>query len=336
MRGRWPGRDRRRQRRSRHDQSAGPRARSPRGGRLRGRERRGHPRRQARPLRIGAAPVHAARISYASELGWESDRAAWAEPWQAPGPPAPALGSEPFGYRALDALRMEKGYRYFGTDLTMLDTPLEAGLGTFVRFGKGPFIGRDALVAACDAEPGGPSRRLRTVLIGGTGYLPVYGGEAVRRAGEVVGRLRSVAFGPTVERTIGYVYLPAGVVRSRPGGGRLRRARPHRRRSRRARGRRATGSACDRRRERNRPDARHRPRWPTAMVRQVEPSRMSRLGGRPPGVNSPVTIRRATPGPSKSSLEVGRLELPCARAQRSSARRRSRSRSRKCAPEWPN
>jgi glycine cleavage system aminomethyltransferase T len=88
---------------------------------------------------------------------------------------------------------------------------LEAGLGAFVRFGKGPFIGRDALAASRDAEPGGPSRRLRTVLIGGSGYLPVYGGEAVRHAGEVVGRLRSVAFGPTVERTIAYVYLPAGV-----------------------------------------------------------------------------------------------------------------------------
>jgi 4-methylaminobutanoate oxidase (formaldehyde-forming) len=171
------------------------------------------PLRQARPLRIAAAPVQAARISYAGELGWEiTTDATWAVVvWDALRAAGAAFGLEPFGYRALDALRMEKGYRYFGTDLTMLDNPLEAGLGAFVRFGKGPFIGRDALVAARDAEPGGPSRRLRTVLIGGTGYVPVYGGEAVRRAGEVVGRLRSVAFGPTVERTIGYVYLPAGV-----------------------------------------------------------------------------------------------------------------------------
>ena len=53
-------------------------------------------------------------------------------------------GIEPFGYRALDALRMEKGYRYYGTDLTMLETPFEAGLGPFVRPAKGDFIGRDA------------------------------------------------------------------------------------------------------------------------------------------------------------------------------------------------
>jgi len=103
---------------------------------------------------------------------------------------------------------MEKGYRYFGTDLTMLDTPFEAGLGPFVRLGKGPFIGRDALVAA---QMTGSDRRLRTLLIGGVDYEPVYGGEAVRVDGEVVGRLRSVAYGPTIERTIGYAYLTAAM-----------------------------------------------------------------------------------------------------------------------------
>jgi glycine cleavage system aminomethyltransferase T len=106
---------------------------------------------------------------------------------------------------------MEKGYRYFGTDLTMLDTPDEAGLGAFVRIGKGPFIGREALAAAHAAEPDGPLRELRTLLIGDAEYLPVYGGEAVRHKGAVVGRLRSVAYGPTVERTIAFAYLPAGI-----------------------------------------------------------------------------------------------------------------------------
>ena len=98
-------------------------------------------------------------------------------------------GLEPFGYRALDALRMEKGYRYFGTDLTMLDTPAEAGLGVFVRLEAGPFVGHDALVAARKAEPDGPVRRLRTLLVGDTDYLPVYGGEAVRHDDVVVGRV---------------------------------------------------------------------------------------------------------------------------------------------------
>jgi glycine cleavage system aminomethyltransferase T len=114
------------------------------------------------------------------------------------------FGLEPIGYRALDALRMEKGYRYYGTDLTMLETPFEAGLGPFVRLEKGPFIGREALTKA---KAVGSDRRLRTLLIGGPDYVPVYAGEAVRQDGEVIGRLRSVAYGPTVERTIGYAYL---------------------------------------------------------------------------------------------------------------------------------
>jgi 4-methylaminobutanoate oxidase (formaldehyde-forming) len=113
------------------------------------------------------------------------------------------------GYRALDALRMEKGYRYYGTDLTMLETPDEAGLGAFVRPDKGPFIGRDAVVRQREAAPAGPPRRLRTVVIGDDAtYLPIYGGEAVRRGGEVVGRLRSATYGYGVSRTVGYTYLP--------------------------------------------------------------------------------------------------------------------------------
>lgn len=176
--------------------------------------------RRAGEVRIGGAPVSAARISYAGELGWElTTETEWAVAvWDRLREAGIEAGLEPFGYRALDALRMEKGYRYFGTDLTMLDTPFEAGLGAFVRLDKGPFIGREALmaaratrVAARDAESDGSLRRLRTVLIGGADYVPVYGGEAVRLAGEVVGRLRSVAYGPTVRRTIGYVYLPASV-----------------------------------------------------------------------------------------------------------------------------
>jgi glycine cleavage system aminomethyltransferase T len=108
-------------------------------------------------------------------------------------------------------LRLEKGYRYYGAELTTGETPDEAGLGAFVRPAKGDFIGRAAVLGAREAAPGGPASRLRTVVIGGSDWLPVYGGEAVRIDGRVVGRLRSAAFGYTVERTIGTVYLPAGV-----------------------------------------------------------------------------------------------------------------------------
>ena len=164
------------------------------------------PLRQAREVRIGSAPVLAARISYAGELGWELYVAReWAvQVWDALMAAGAEHGIEPFGYRALDALRLEKGYRYYGTDLTALETPDEAGLGAFVRPSKSPFIGRDGLLARRAAPP---RHRLRTVVIGGDHYLPLYGGEAVWLNGEIAGRLRSVAYAPTVGRTVGTIYL---------------------------------------------------------------------------------------------------------------------------------
>ena len=171
------------------------------------------PMRQARSIQVGEAAVLATRLSYAGELGWELT----IEPskavglWDALMAAGRPHGIEPIGYRALESLRLEKGYRYFGAELTPRETPFEAGMDRFVRLGKGEFVGRDALLARRDAEPGGPPRRLRTVVIGGRGWLPVYGGEAVRIDGGVAGRLRSAAFGYTVGRTVGTAYLPSGV-----------------------------------------------------------------------------------------------------------------------------
>ena len=171
------------------------------------------PLRQARRLDIGGAPAMAARISYAGELGWELYVAPeWATiVWDRLIAAGRGADLVPFGYRALDALRMEKGYRYYGLDLTASDTPDEAGLGAFVRPAKGDFIGREAILAARAAAPDGPSRRLRTLLIGDAAYQPVFGGEAVRSGGGVVGRLRSVAYGYGVQRTVGYAYLPSAM-----------------------------------------------------------------------------------------------------------------------------
>jgi glycine cleavage system aminomethyltransferase T/glycine/D-amino acid oxidase-like deaminating enzyme len=176
------------------------------------------PLRQVRALRIGEARVLATRLSYAGELGWELTVAP-AEAgvlWDSLLAAGAEHGIEPIGYRALDSLRLEKGYRYFGAELTPRETPFEAGLERFVRLRKGEFVGRDGLVARLAAEPGGPSRRLRTVVIGGYDWAPIYGGEAVRIDGEVVGRLRSVAFGHTVGRTVGTTYLPAAVTEGTP------------------------------------------------------------------------------------------------------------------------
>jgi 4-methylaminobutanoate oxidase (formaldehyde-forming) len=158
-------------------------------------------------VRIGAAGVWAQAVSYVGEPGYEL----WVDPewavhvWDALVEAGRPDGIEPCGYRALDALRMECGFRYAGVDLTSGDTPFEAGLGFCVALDKGDFTGRDALAAA-GAEP---SRRLRTLIVGGEVPLTLYGGEAVHAAGEVVSRLRSTAYGHTVRRTLAYAYLPS-------------------------------------------------------------------------------------------------------------------------------
>ena len=169
---------------------------------------------QARPIRIGGAPVLAQRVTYVGELGWELYvEPAWAvQAWDRLMSAGRAFGIRAGGYRALDSLRMEKGYRYYGTDMGLLDNPLEAGLGFCVQLDKGGFNGRDALLAARDA---GIKRRLRTLAVGDADYLPIYGGEAVHAGGAVISRLRSCGYGFTVRKNLAYAYLP---VDFKPGG----------------------------------------------------------------------------------------------------------------------
>jgi len=97
---------------------------------------------------------------------------------------------------------MQHGYRYSATHLGLLDTPFEAGLGFAVHRDKWPAIERKV------------NRRLRTLVVGDEAYIPIYGGEAVLSEGRVIGRLRSCAYGFTVEKNLAYSYLPAEL---RPG-----------------------------------------------------------------------------------------------------------------------
>jgi glycine cleavage system aminomethyltransferase T/glycine/D-amino acid oxidase-like deaminating enzyme len=174
----------------------------------------GFPFMQARTLRIGGTTALAQRVTYVGELGWELYLdPAWAgQVWDRLMEAGRASGIRPGGYRVLDSLRMEKGYRYYGTDLTLLDNPLEAGLGFCVHFEKPEFNGREQLLAARDA---GIARRLRTLAVGGEDYVPIYGGEAVHRDGEVIGRLGSCGYGFTARRNLAYSYLPMDL---KPGG----------------------------------------------------------------------------------------------------------------------
>jgi 4-methylaminobutanoate oxidase (formaldehyde-forming) len=162
----------------------------------------------ARSLHIGGAEVWAQRITYVGELGWELYLdPSWAvQVWDRLWDAGAGYGVRAVGYRALDALRMEKGYRYFGTDLTPLATPYETGLGAFVALGKGEFEGRNALA---EASARTPERQLRTLLVGGEEYLTIYGGEAVSDGRDLVGRLSSCAYGYTVGRNVAYSMLPS-------------------------------------------------------------------------------------------------------------------------------
>jgi glycine cleavage system T protein len=174
----------------------------------------GFPFMQARSLHIGGAMALAQRVTYVGELGWELYvDPGWAvQVWDRLMAAGRKYGIRPGGYRALDSLRMEKGYRYYGTDLTLLDNPFQAGLGFCVQLDKGEFNGRDALMAAREA---GIKRRLRTLVVGDDEYVPIYGGEAVHGADGVVGRVRSCAYGFTAKKNLAYSYLPVEIG---PGG----------------------------------------------------------------------------------------------------------------------
>ena len=164
----------------------------------------GFPFMQARDIRIAGRPVLAQRVTYVGELGWELyvDPAWSGQVWDRLMTAGRELDISPGGYRVLDSLRMEKGYRYYGTDMGLLDNPFEAGLGFAVDRAKWGSIPRQS------------TRRLRTLAIGEDEYLPVYGGEAVRDESRVVGRLRSCAYGFTVKKNLAYSYLP---VEMKPG-----------------------------------------------------------------------------------------------------------------------
>jgi len=154
---------------------------------------------QAQDIRIDGIRVLAQRVTYVGELGWELyvEREWAGQVWDRLMTAGRDHGITPGGYRVLDSLRMEKGYRYYGTDMGLLETPFEAGLGFAVHRDKWPHVPREV------------KRRLRTLAVGGDEYVPIYGGEAVVADGRVAGRLRSCAYGFTVKRNLAYSYLPA-------------------------------------------------------------------------------------------------------------------------------
>lgn len=160
----------------------------------------------ARTIEINGVEVLAGRVSYVGELGWElyvvPEHAG--RVWDALLAAGRDFGLQPCGYKVLDSLRLEKGYRYWSADITPTDNPLEAGLSFCVRFNKGDFIGREALLKL-KAE--GLRQKLCTLIIGGEAGL-LYGGEPIYANGRIVGRIRSGGYGYTISQNIGLAYLP--------------------------------------------------------------------------------------------------------------------------------
>jgi glycine cleavage system aminomethyltransferase T/glycine/D-amino acid oxidase-like deaminating enzyme len=160
---------------------------------------------RARELAVGPVPCTALRVTYVGELGWELycpmefGLRLWDELWASGREHGLVAG----GYRAIDSLRLEKGYRVWGADVTPDETPYEAGLGFAVKLDKGDFIGRDALLAAAE-----PERRLCCLVLADPRSVAL-GSEPVRVEGAIVGRVTSGGYGYTVERSIAYAYLPA-------------------------------------------------------------------------------------------------------------------------------
>jgi 4-methylaminobutanoate oxidase (formaldehyde-forming) len=164
----------------------------------------------AREISIGFVPVRALRVTYVGELGWELyppteyGSAVWDAIWAA----GQEHGLVAAGYRAIDALRIEKGYRVWSSDITPDETPFEAGLGFAVALDKaGGFVGRDALVAA---KAAGPRKRLRCLVLDDPRSVCL-GNEPVRIDGEIAGRVTSGGYGFAVEKSIAFAYLPPAV-----------------------------------------------------------------------------------------------------------------------------
>jgi 4-methylaminobutanoate oxidase (formaldehyde-forming) len=161
---------------------------------------------RARSLHVAGAPVRALRITYVGELGWELhlpvDYAATL--YDALMRAGSDLGIANAGYRAIESLRLEKGYRAWGADIGPDHTPLEAGLGSAVKLKTSlPFLGREAL----EQQQRLPLAKWLCVFTADDPALMLFGRETIYRDGERVGWLSSGGYGHTLGVAIGLGYV---------------------------------------------------------------------------------------------------------------------------------
>ncbi len=158
---------------------------------------------------IAGIPVRVMRLSYVGELGWEIYTSAeygqrlWDALWDA-GEPLNVIAA---GRSAFNSLRLEKGYRSWGTDMDTEHDPVQAGLGFAVRANKEDFVGKQALEQR-SAQP--PATRLRCLTVD-DGTSMVLGKEPVYVEGQPAGYITSAAYGHTVRKPVAYAWLPGTV-----------------------------------------------------------------------------------------------------------------------------
>ena len=155
---------------------------------------------------LGYARVRASRVTYVGELGWELyiPTECMQDVFDVIVAAGPQYGLQLCGYHALNSLRLEKGYRHWGHDISPDETPLEAGLGFVVAWNKaGGFIGRDALLA--QKEQGVRKRLAQFRLHDGERLL--YHNEPIWRDGVIVGHITSGMYGHTVDASLGMGYV---------------------------------------------------------------------------------------------------------------------------------
>ncbi|MBW0105191.1 FAD-dependent oxidoreductase [Pseudonocardia sp. KRD291] len=164
---------------------------------------------RATAAHIAGIPVTAMRLSYVGELGWEIYTGAeyGQKLWDVLFSAGRGLGVVAAGRAAFNSLRLEKGYRSWGADMTTEHNPYEAGLGFAVRPQKGDFVGRDALERIDESAV---TRRLTCLTVDDRRSV-VLGHEGVLVDGEPAGYVTSAAFAHTLGTPVAYAWLPAGL-----------------------------------------------------------------------------------------------------------------------------
>ncbi|NKB52274.1 MAG: FAD-dependent oxidoreductase [Rhizobiaceae bacterium] len=165
-----------------------------------------HPFGQAHEIELGMGLARAHRVTYVGELGWElylsSDMAAHG--FETLIEAGAEFDMKLCGMHMMDSLRIEKGFRHFGHDITEEDHVLEAGLGFAVKTAKADFVGREAVLAKKES---GLEMRMMQFLLEDSEAM-IYHNEPILRNGEIVSYVTSANYGHTLGAGIGMGYVP--------------------------------------------------------------------------------------------------------------------------------